>query len=85
MDNRTTSIKGSTKKHVPWPEKSIPKLCSPLKVLDLGPGGVKPYTLPTDANATEMQITEQTHPYVLTFLAHKLAYESAMVTPGWME
>ncbi|GAB2960243.1 hypothetical protein GCM10027048_29820 [Hymenobacter coalescens] len=47
---------------------------------NLGPGGVKPYTLPTDANATEMQITEQTHPYVLTFLAHKLAYESAIGT-----
>jgi membrane-bound lytic murein transglycosylase D len=47
---------------------------------NLGPGGVKPYTLPTDAGATEMQITEQTHPYVLTFLAHKLAYESAIGT-----
>ncbi|OON68994.1 hypothetical protein B0919_09785 [Hymenobacter sp. CRA2] len=47
---------------------------------NLGPGGVKPYTLPTDANATEMQITEQTHPYVLTFLAHKLAYEPAVGT-----
>ncbi|RAK67049.1 LysM peptidoglycan-binding domain-containing protein [Hymenobacter edaphi] len=47
---------------------------------NLGPGGVKPYTLPTDARATEMQITEQTHPYVLTFLAHKLAYEPAIGT-----
>lgn len=47
---------------------------------NLGPGGVKPYTLPTDARATEMPITEQTHPYVLTFLAHKLAYEPAIGT-----
>ncbi|GAA4375952.1 LysM peptidoglycan-binding domain-containing protein [Hymenobacter koreensis] len=45
---------------------------------NLGPGGVKPYTLPTDANATEMAVTEKTHQYVLTFLAHKLAYESAV-------
>ncbi|OGX86691.1 LysM peptidoglycan-binding domain-containing protein [Hymenobacter glacialis] len=37
--------------------------------------GVKPYTLPTDANATEMAITERTSPYVLTFLAHKLVFE----------
>lgn len=45
---------------------------------NLGLTGVKPYTLPTDAKATEMQITEQTHPYILTFLAHKLAYEPAI-------
>ncbi|KAA9338405.1 LysM peptidoglycan-binding domain-containing protein [Hymenobacter busanensis] len=45
---------------------------------NLGPGGVKPYTLPTDANATEMEVTDKTHPYVLTFLAHKLAYEPAV-------
>ncbi|RYU79697.1 LysM peptidoglycan-binding domain-containing protein [Hymenobacter persicinus] len=42
---------------------------------NLGLTGAKPYTLPTDYNATEMQITEQTHPYILTFLAHKVAYE----------
>ncbi|RTQ50261.1 lytic transglycosylase [Hymenobacter gummosus] len=47
---------------------------------NLGLGGVKPYTLPTDAKATEMQITEQTHPYILTFLAHKLAYEPGIGT-----
>lgn len=39
--------------------------------------GVKPYTLPTDVDATEMAITEATSPYVLTFLAHKLAFEPA--------
>ncbi|WP_400193710.1 LysM peptidoglycan-binding domain-containing protein [Hymenobacter sp. B81] len=45
---------------------------------NLGPTGVKPYTLPTDANATEMALTEKTHQYILTFLAHKLAYEPAV-------
>ncbi|KUG06668.1 lytic transglycosylase domain-containing protein [Solirubrum puertoriconensis] len=45
---------------------------------NLGPGGVKPYTLPTDATATEMEVSEKTHPYVLTFLAHKIAYEPAI-------
>ncbi|GAA3954627.1 hypothetical protein GCM10022406_40260 [Hymenobacter algoricola] len=42
---------------------------------NLGLTGAKPYTLPTDFNATEMEISEQTHPYLLTFLAHKVAYE----------
>ncbi|MDF7813364.1 LysM peptidoglycan-binding domain-containing protein [Hymenobacter sp. YC55] len=45
---------------------------------NLGSGGVKPYTLPTDFDATELEITEQTHPYILTTLAHKLAYEPAV-------
>ncbi|WBA40342.1 LysM peptidoglycan-binding domain-containing protein [Hymenobacter canadensis] len=45
---------------------------------NLGSGGVKPYTLPTDFDATEMPISEQTHAYVLTMLAHKLAYEPAV-------
>ncbi|MFC6224028.1 LysM peptidoglycan-binding domain-containing protein [Hymenobacter artigasi] len=40
-----------------------------------GLGGVKPYTLPTDADATEMAITEATSPYVLMFLAQKIAFE----------
>ncbi|MDQ2795055.1 MAG: LysM peptidoglycan-binding domain-containing protein [Bacteroidota bacterium] len=40
-----------------------------------GPAGVKPYTLPTDADATQMAVTETTSPYVLMFLAHKLAFE----------
>ncbi len=39
--------------------------------------GVQPYTLPTDANATEIAITEATSPYVLMFLAQKLAFEPA--------
>ncbi|WP_233169337.1 LysM peptidoglycan-binding domain-containing protein [Hymenobacter sp. BT523] len=40
-----------------------------------GPSGVQPYTLPSDFDATEMAITEATSPYVLMFLAHKLAFE----------
>ena len=42
-----------------------------------GLGGVRPYTLPTDAGATEMTITADTSPYVLMFLAQKVAYEPA--------
>jgi membrane-bound lytic murein transglycosylase D len=42
-----------------------------------GLGGVKPYTLPTDFDATEMAITESTSPYVLMFLAQKVAFEPA--------
>lgn len=42
-----------------------------------GLGGVRPYTLPTDVGATEMAITEQTSPYVLMFLAHRIAFEPA--------
>ena len=42
-----------------------------------GLGGVKPYTLPTDVGASEMNVTEQTAPYVLMFLAQKVAYEPA--------
>ncbi|GAA4000415.1 hypothetical protein GCM10022408_09370 [Hymenobacter fastidiosus] len=42
---------------------------------NLGLTGARPYTLPTDFNATEMEISEQTHPYLLTFLAHKVAFE----------
>ncbi|WP_375437133.1 LysM peptidoglycan-binding domain-containing protein [uncultured Hymenobacter sp.] len=45
---------------------------------NLGSGGVKSYTLPTDFDATELEISEQTHPYILTTLAHKLAYEPAV-------
>ena len=40
-----------------------------------GLGGVRPYTLPTDVDATEMAITGATSPYVLMFLAQKLAFE----------
>ena len=42
-----------------------------------GLSGVRPYTLPTDADATEMAITGVTSPYVLMFLAQKLAFEPA--------
>ena len=42
-----------------------------------GLSGVKPYTLPINANATEMAITAATSPYVLMFLAQKIAFESA--------
>ena len=42
---------------------------------NLGLGGVKPYTLPTDPDATQLTITAATSPYVLMFLAQKLAFE----------
>ena len=42
-----------------------------------GLGGVRPYTLPADAGATQMLITEATSPYLLMFLAHKVAFEPA--------
>ncbi|SNC75168.1 membrane-bound lytic murein transglycosylase D [Hymenobacter gelipurpurascens] len=45
---------------------------------NLGLTGTKPYTLPTDYDATNIEITEQTNAYILTFLAHKLAYEPAI-------
>ncbi|WP_147320989.1 lytic transglycosylase domain-containing protein, partial [Hymenobacter lapidiphilus] len=45
---------------------------------NLGLTGAKPYTLPTDYDATEMEITERTNGYVLTFLAHKVAFEPAL-------
>ncbi|CAN5918292.1 hypothetical protein BH24BAC1_BH24BAC1_17740 [soil metagenome] len=41
-----------------------------------GFSGAKPYTKPSDAGARSMEITEKTHYYVLTFLAHKIAYEN---------
>lgn len=45
---------------------------------NLGLTGTKPYTLPTDFDATEVEVSERTHQYILTFLAHKVAYESAI-------
>ena len=45
---------------------------------NLGIGGAKPYAGAGDANATGMDITARTHPYIITFLAHKLAYEPAV-------
>ncbi|MBO3272630.1 LysM peptidoglycan-binding domain-containing protein [Hymenobacter defluvii] len=49
---------------------------------NLGIGGTKPYTLPTDAAATEMEVTERSHPYIITFLAHKIAFEQAVGLNG---
>ncbi len=43
-----------------------------------GLSGVKPYVLPTDADATTLNITAQTAPYVLMFLAQKIAFEPAV-------
>ncbi len=40
-----------------------------------GLGGAKKLVKPDEANARQMTITENTHPYVITFLAHKLAFE----------
>ena len=48
---------------------------SALLSYNTGLSGVKPYTLPSDAGATEMAITAATSPYVLMFLAQKLAFE----------
>ena len=42
---------------------------------NLGLGGVKPYVLPTDPDASQVTITGSTAPYVLMFLAQKLAFE----------
>lgn len=42
----------------------------------LGYSGAKPYTKPSDNGARRMEITERINPYVLTFLAHKIAYDS---------
>jgi membrane-bound lytic murein transglycosylase D len=38
--------------------------------------GAKAYAKPSDAGARTMEITDRTHYYVLTFLAHKIAYEN---------
>ena len=42
-----------------------------------GLGGVRSYQQPTDAGAAGMDITADTHPYLLMFLAHKLVFEPA--------
>ncbi|MHA6249668.1 LysM peptidoglycan-binding domain-containing protein [Pontibacter sp. CAU 1760] len=41
-----------------------------------GYSGAKPYTQPADNGARKMDITERSHPYILTFLAHKVAYDT---------
>ena len=43
-----------------------------------GLGGVKPYVLPTDAGASTLTLTSATNPYVLMFLAQKIAFEPAI-------
>ena len=42
----------------------------------LGYTGVKTYSKPSDAGAKKMDVTEKSHPYVITFLAHKIAYDN---------
>ncbi len=42
----------------------------------LGYSGAKTYTQPSDNGARKMDVTEQSHPYVITFLAHKIAYDT---------
>jgi membrane-bound lytic murein transglycosylase D len=57
--------------------KSLHNWLNALLSYYTGLGGVQPYTLPSDFDATEMAITEATSPYVLMFLAQKLAFEPA--------
>ncbi|MBF9219870.1 LysM peptidoglycan-binding domain-containing protein [Hymenobacter ruricola] len=57
--------------------KSLHNWLNALLSYYTGLGGVQPYTLPSDFDATEMAVTEATSPYVLMFLAHKLAFEPA--------
>ncbi|QKG56204.1 LysM peptidoglycan-binding domain-containing protein [Hymenobacter sp. BRD128] len=40
-----------------------------------GLGGVRPYTQPADADATDMAFTADTNQYLLDFLAQKIAFE----------
>ncbi|AKD03324.1 peptidoglycan-binding protein [Pontibacter korlensis] len=42
----------------------------------LGYSGAKAYTKATDHGATKMDITEETNEYIITFLAHKVAYDA---------
>ncbi len=42
----------------------------------LGYSGVQTYSKPADKGAKKMDVTEKSHPYVLTFLAHKIAYDN---------
>ena len=43
---------------------------------NLGLSGAKSYAKPNDANKKEMDVTERTHTYILTFLAHKVAFSN---------
>ncbi|MBT9391751.1 LysM peptidoglycan-binding domain-containing protein [Hymenobacter sp. NST-14] len=58
--------------------KTFRNWANTLLSYNLGLTGTKPYTLPTDVDATEVEITERTNPYILTFLAHKVAFEPAL-------
>ncbi|WP_151088325.1 LysM peptidoglycan-binding domain-containing protein [Hymenobacter baengnokdamensis] len=42
-----------------------------------GLGGVRPFTRPGDADATELTFTSQTNQYLLDFIAQKVAFEPA--------
>jgi membrane-bound lytic murein transglycosylase D len=42
----------------------------------LGLSGAKSYAKPDHVNKKEMEVTDRTHPYILTFLAHKVAFSS---------
>ncbi|MCC9137944.1 LysM peptidoglycan-binding domain-containing protein [Pontibacter silvestris] len=42
---------------------------------NLGLTGAKSYSKASDNGSRRMEVTDKTHPYVLTFLAHKIAYE----------
>ncbi|WP_114784062.1 LysM peptidoglycan-binding domain-containing protein [Botryobacter ruber] len=42
----------------------------------LGPTGAKSYTSTSDIGSRKMEVTEKTHQYLLTYLAHKIAYEN---------
>ena len=44
----------------------------------MGFTGAKAYARPADTNSKNMLITDQTHVYFLTFLAHKIAFENAV-------
>ena len=42
----------------------------------LGPTGAKAATKTSDIGSKKMEVTEKTHTYLLTYLAHKIAYEN---------
>ncbi|MFD2513335.1 LysM peptidoglycan-binding domain-containing protein [Pontibacter locisalis] len=42
----------------------------------LGYTGVKTYSSPSDKGSKKMDINDKSHPYVITFLAHKIAYDN---------
>ncbi|MFT2008918.1 LysM peptidoglycan-binding domain-containing protein [Pontibacter sp. 13R65] len=42
----------------------------------LGPTGAKAATKTSDIGSKRMEVTEKTHTYLLTYLAHKIAYEN---------